>query len=177
MYTVYSYLTTLLQELRLQSTASNGRTISKWQIWKDLEGSGHVVILRYYPNIRLEGLRETAKNLSQDTLYPSLDLSQRPPEYEVGMLTTNFGQENVELKITEASGAYSYRMILKFIIIKTCLWTLSWIIKCNIHNLVLLFTHLRVCLSHDFSYRNFASTSLFSMHITWLYSFALIKSP
>jgi hypothetical protein len=34
---------------------------------KDLIGSGHDLILRYYPGIRLKGLRKTTKNLNQDS--------------------------------------------------------------------------------------------------------------
>jgi hypothetical protein len=49
--------------------------ISKWWIGKDLEEGGRGQILRYYPGIRLEGLRETTKTLSQDSRYPGRDLN------------------------------------------------------------------------------------------------------
>jgi hypothetical protein len=42
----------------------NERLIGKLWIGKDLEGSGHGLILRYYPCIRLGGLGKTIKNLS-----------------------------------------------------------------------------------------------------------------
>jgi hypothetical protein len=32
--------------------------------WKDMEGGGSGLIFRYYPGIRLEGLRKSAKILS-----------------------------------------------------------------------------------------------------------------
>jgi hypothetical protein len=35
--------------------------------WKGLVGSGHGLILRYYPGIRLEGLRKSTKNFHQDS--------------------------------------------------------------------------------------------------------------
>jgi hypothetical protein len=34
--------------------------------WKGMEGSGHGLILRDYDGIRLEGLRKTKNNLSQE---------------------------------------------------------------------------------------------------------------
>jgi hypothetical protein len=43
--------------------ASNKRVIREWWIWKDLEGRGRSLILRYYPGIHLEGLRKTTKTL------------------------------------------------------------------------------------------------------------------
>jgi hypothetical protein len=43
--------------------ASNKRVIREWWIWKDLEGRGRGLILRYYPGIHLEGLRKTTKTL------------------------------------------------------------------------------------------------------------------
>jgi hypothetical protein len=44
--------------------------ISEWWNGKDLVGSMHGLIWRYYPGIRLEGLRETTKNVSQDSQSP-----------------------------------------------------------------------------------------------------------
>jgi hypothetical protein len=46
------------------------------------------VILRYYPDIRLEGLRKRTGNLNQDSRSPGPDLNPGPPEYEAGVLTT-----------------------------------------------------------------------------------------
>jgi hypothetical protein len=48
---------------------------------------GHGII-RYYLGICMKGLRETTKNLSQDSRSPGRDLNPKPPEYESGMLTT-----------------------------------------------------------------------------------------
>jgi hypothetical protein len=67
----------------------NDRVISEWWwIGKDLVGSDRSLILRYYPGIRLEGLRKTTKILNQDSLSPGRDLNPGPPEYEAGVLTT-----------------------------------------------------------------------------------------
>jgi hypothetical protein len=66
---------------------SNGRVISEWRIGKDFERSGSALILRYYPGIRLEILRKTMKNLSQDSRSPSRNFNPGPPEYE-GVLST-----------------------------------------------------------------------------------------
>jgi hypothetical protein len=41
-----------------------------------------------WPGIRLKGLRETTKNLSQDRRSPGRDLNPEPPEYEAEVLTT-----------------------------------------------------------------------------------------
>jgi hypothetical protein len=56
-------------------------------MWKDLVGSGHDLILRYSPGIRLEGLRKTTKPLRIGGRR-GRDLNPVPPEYEVGVLTT-----------------------------------------------------------------------------------------
>jgi hypothetical protein len=67
--------------------ASNEMVTYKWWIEKDLEGSNHSLILRYYASIHLEGLRKTTENLSQDSRSPVLDLNPRP-NYEARVLTT-----------------------------------------------------------------------------------------
>jgi hypothetical protein len=36
-------------------------------IWKDMEGSGHEMSLRYYPSICLQELKRIIKTLCQDT--------------------------------------------------------------------------------------------------------------
>jgi len=54
--------------------------ISEWWIEKDLEGSGHGLILKYYPSIHLERLRKTTKNLSQDNQSPRQDMNPEPPK-------------------------------------------------------------------------------------------------
>jgi hypothetical protein len=50
--------------------------------WKDLEGSGRVIILRHYSGILLVGPRNTTKNLSLDSQSLGHDLNPGPPEYE-----------------------------------------------------------------------------------------------
>jgi hypothetical protein len=50
-----------------------------------MEGSNRGLLLKYYPGIRLEGLRKTTKNLSQDSRYPGGDFNPGPPE--AGVLT------------------------------------------------------------------------------------------
>jgi hypothetical protein len=70
--------------------ASNGTVISEWWIGKGFEGIGYGIVFRYYPGIRLEGLRETTRNLSQGSRPVGRELNSLPPEYEEGMLTTTF---------------------------------------------------------------------------------------
>jgi hypothetical protein len=41
-----------------------------------------------YPGIRLEGLRKTTKTLNQYTQSPGRESNPKPPEYEIGVLTT-----------------------------------------------------------------------------------------
>jgi hypothetical protein len=53
------YLTTLFRNS--DYTMSNEMVISERWSGKDFEGSGHGLILRYYPGIRLEGQRKTMK--------------------------------------------------------------------------------------------------------------------
>jgi hypothetical protein len=49
---------------------------------KELDGNGRGLILKYYLGIYLEGLRKTAKNLSQVSRSPGRDFKPGPPEYE-----------------------------------------------------------------------------------------------
>jgi hypothetical protein len=44
--------------------------------------SGRSLILRFYPDIRREGLRNATKKLSQDIGSTSRDLNPRPPKNE-----------------------------------------------------------------------------------------------
>jgi hypothetical protein len=53
---------------------------------KDFEGNSRDLILKYCSGIRLEGLRETTNNLSQDSWSPSPDLNPGPPKNEVLVL-------------------------------------------------------------------------------------------
>jgi hypothetical protein len=56
-------------------------------IVKEVEESGHGLILSCYPGIFLEGLNKNMKTLNQDSQSPHL--SPGPPEYEAGVLTTH----------------------------------------------------------------------------------------
>jgi hypothetical protein len=57
--------------------------ISVWLIGKDLEGGDRGLILRYYPGICLQGLRETTKDLRQDKQYQGRNMNPGPPEYNI----------------------------------------------------------------------------------------------
>jgi hypothetical protein len=57
--------------------------INEWRIGKDLEESGSGLILRYCLGIRVERLKKTTKNFSQDSLSPGRGLSLGSTEYEV----------------------------------------------------------------------------------------------
>jgi hypothetical protein len=59
------YLTTLVSNS--DYIASNEGVVSEWWIGKDVEGSVHGLISRYYPSICLEKRKKTTKNLSQDS--------------------------------------------------------------------------------------------------------------
>jgi hypothetical protein len=60
----------------------------EWWTGKDVEGIDRGLILRCYPSDCLEGLRKTAKNLSQDSLFSGLDLNPASPKYEARMSVT-----------------------------------------------------------------------------------------
>jgi hypothetical protein len=56
------------------------------RIWKEKVVAE---FLRYYPGIRLEGLRNATENLSQDSRFPGLDFfNPGPSECESGVLIT-----------------------------------------------------------------------------------------
>jgi hypothetical protein len=59
-----------------------------WWIEKDLVGSRRGLILRYYPNIRLEGLRKTTKISLTIAGRQGQDFNPGSPEREAGVLTT-----------------------------------------------------------------------------------------
>jgi hypothetical protein len=40
-------------------------------------------LFKYYPGIRLEGLRKTSVNIAENNQSPGWDLKPGPPEYEV----------------------------------------------------------------------------------------------
>jgi hypothetical protein len=53
--------------------SADGRVISeRWWIGNDFVGSSRGLNLRYFPGIRLEGLRKSTKNLYQDSLSSGL---------------------------------------------------------------------------------------------------------
>jgi hypothetical protein len=56
--------------------------------WNGCERKQSGLILRYYPNICLEGLRKTTKVLSQDSQSPGQDFNMGPRKYEAGVLIT-----------------------------------------------------------------------------------------
>jgi hypothetical protein len=60
----------------LRLTESNDRMIAEWSTGKDLEGSGSG--LRYYTDIRLEGLKKARKRLSRDSRYPDRNSKPNP---------------------------------------------------------------------------------------------------
>jgi hypothetical protein len=76
--------------------------ISKLWIGKGLVGIGRGLILRNYPGTRLEGLRKTTENLSQDSLSWGRDLNPRPSGYESRVRTrrhvTEFEQNASEIQ-------------------------------------------------------------------------------
>jgi hypothetical protein len=55
---------------------------------KDVKGRECCIMFRYCSSICLEGLRKTAKTLSQDIQSPGRYLTPDPPEYEAEVLTT-----------------------------------------------------------------------------------------
>jgi hypothetical protein len=82
---VCSLFNFVFQWLRLCSV--EWRCNSEWLIGKDLEGSGCILVLRFYPCICLEGLRKNTENLSQ-VASPQAEIWTRTPEYEAGVFTT-----------------------------------------------------------------------------------------
>jgi hypothetical protein len=53
----------------------------EWPMNNELERMWKEGGMTYYPNICLEILKKTMKNLSQDTWWLNWDLNQIPPEY------------------------------------------------------------------------------------------------
>jgi hypothetical protein len=84
---VYSLFNDAFSMAQTTYTASDEGMISEWWIGKDVEGTGHGLILTYYPGICLEGLRKPTKNRSQDSWSPGWDLNPEPSKYK-GVLTT-----------------------------------------------------------------------------------------
>jgi hypothetical protein len=58
-------------------------------------GSGSGLILRYYPSIRLDELRNTMKTAIRIVSDRGRDFKPRLPENEAGVLTTTFGKKNM----------------------------------------------------------------------------------
>jgi hypothetical protein len=74
-------------------TSSVAQTIKRrlkgWYVNDELErmrNEASWLNLIYYPAVYLEGLRNTTKNLNQDSRYSGRDLNQGLSEYEVGLL-------------------------------------------------------------------------------------------
>jgi hypothetical protein len=55
---------------------------------KDLEGSDHGLILRYYPSICPEGLRKHMQIISYNSQSLGRDFNLGPTKYKAGALTT-----------------------------------------------------------------------------------------
>jgi hypothetical protein len=53
-----------------------------------VEGSGHGLILRYYPSTFLEGLKKTKKNVSEDNWSLGQENHLGSPKYEAKVITT-----------------------------------------------------------------------------------------
>jgi hypothetical protein len=85
---------------RLQSV--DNRVISEWRIVKHFVGSDRDLILRYYSGIRLKGLNNTTKNLTQASMSPGPRFEPGPPEYEVGVLITQ-PRRSVGTSVVEGS--------------------------------------------------------------------------
>jgi hypothetical protein len=88
---IYLLICSLINDALLVTdyVPTNETIINEWWIWKGLEGSGLGLILRYYHGIRLEGLRETMKTLSQDSRSPGRDFNPGPRENEARVLKTH----------------------------------------------------------------------------------------
>jgi hypothetical protein len=66
----------------------NKKVTSERRIGKEVEESGHGLILRYCPGIFLEGTTKITINLSEDNRSSGRDLNPGPPEYEAVLLAT-----------------------------------------------------------------------------------------
>jgi hypothetical protein len=69
---------------------------------KDLVGSGLGLLLRYYPGIRLEGLRKTTKTLNQDSRSPGTRIecgTSRIRSRGINRSTTTFGDKKVVVRL------------------------------------------------------------------------------
>jgi hypothetical protein len=71
-----------LDALSVTETFCVERLCGKWQTnWKRFGRARWCRVLRYYPGIRLEGLRKITKNLSLDNRLPGWDLVPEPHEF------------------------------------------------------------------------------------------------
>jgi hypothetical protein len=68
--------------------ASNGRMITEWWIGQYCCKCCCDLILRPYPDFRLEGLRKPTKTFSEDRRSPDRDLNSGRLEYKAGVLTS-----------------------------------------------------------------------------------------
>jgi hypothetical protein len=69
----------------LDYTASNGTTIHKWKIGKDVGGNWRTDL--DYPGICIQGLRRSTNILAQD-MSPGRDLNLGLPKHEAAVLPT-----------------------------------------------------------------------------------------
>jgi hypothetical protein len=79
-----------------------------------LIGSGHGLILKYYPSTHLEGLRKTTKNLNQDSQLPRLRPESGTSQIQsrcVNHLKMTFGDRMGKRKFTKHNmKLQNYRM-------------------------------------------------------------------
>jgi hypothetical protein len=130
-------------------TPPNDRVISEWWIGKDLEGSGHDLILRYYPGICLEGLRKTMKTLRQDSQSLSQDLNLGFPDHKAGVVTTWPRCLVMKCVMSTTQNKKRFRNIRNLkptYKAEVTMYTICW----NIHNLACHKVSLRV----TYNYRN-----------------------
>jgi hypothetical protein len=107
----------------------NEMMMGEWWIWKDIQGSGRGLILRFYPSICLEGMRKTTKNLSQDIRSPGWYFNPGLPEYEAGVLT-NWSRRSVFINVKPSCYIrrvlISYQLNYAIVLYEVRTYHLSW---------------------------------------------------
>jgi hypothetical protein len=83
-------------------------------IWKRFVGKRFWCNLRFCPDIWLLELKETAKYISHNSLFPCRDLNPGPPEYEPGVLHT-WPRRSVERTNQSVSGMVSVQNEITFL--------------------------------------------------------------